>query len=415
MEKHSAPKVAVSIFYNVGSHDEPDGQKGINALISTAILQGTEKYPSDLRQKKRDEYSASYGDRNGKDITLMWTEIQKEQLEFVLDLESDRMVNINIDTEMLSSIKDRYKTDWDEYNKNELQIAFSTAISAIMPDGHPYKINPMGIPEQVDTLSLATCQKWYKNYYSPNNAVLVIVGDITPLELSTLVYIYFGNIKAADELPIDIDLTLEYINPQTSDVSNYKLQANPSWFRLYGSLTTPLFFMPSARDDDAIVLEHLHNILRLDSNKRGKIFKRMSKNRRLFVDTEIDFFSHLGYSGFTIIGMNILRKGSERKINNQILSTFEYLGNNGVGQKLLDEYKKSELLSSYENDYSYKNIANALGYAELIMGDYHFYNRKRALLKELTNEDIKRVAKKYFNKSNMQTVTIILNKKNWFT
>ena len=113
--------------------------------------------------------------------------------------------------------------------------------------------------------------------------------------------------------------------------------------------------------------------------------------------------------------MNILRKGSERKINNQILSTFEYLGNNGVGQKLLDEYKKSELLSSYENDYSYKNIANALGYAELIMGDYHFYNRKRALLKELTNEDIKRVAKKYFNKSNMQTVTIILNKKNWFT
>ena len=104
MEKHSAPKVAVSIFYNVGSHDEPDGQKGINALISTAILQGTEKYPSDLRQKKRDEYSASYGDRNGQDITLMWTEIQKEQLEFVLDLESDRMVNINIDAEMLSSI-----------------------------------------------------------------------------------------------------------------------------------------------------------------------------------------------------------------------------------------------------------------------------------------------------------------------
>ena len=52
MEKHSAPKVAVSIFYNVGSHDEPDGQKGINELISTAILQGTEKYPSEFRQKK---------------------------------------------------------------------------------------------------------------------------------------------------------------------------------------------------------------------------------------------------------------------------------------------------------------------------------------------------------------------------
>ena len=77
--------------------------------------------------------------------------------------------------------------------------------------------------------------------------------------------------------------------------------------------------------------------------------------------------------------------------------------------------KKSELLNSYENDYSYSKIARSLGRAELIMGDYHFYNRKTEILKQLTNEDIKEVAKKYFNKNNMQIVTIIINEKNWFT
>ena len=64
---------------------------------------------------------------------------------------------------------------------------------------------------------------------------------------------------------------------------------------------------------------------------------------------------------------------------------------NGIDNEILDQYKKSELLDFYQDNYNYANIANRLGRAELINGDYHFYNRSYELLEQLTNEDIKRV------------------------
>ena len=165
------------------------------------------------------------------------------------------------------------------YYKNEIWVAFSTATSEIMPDGHPYKINSWGIPEQVDSLSITKCQTWYKNYFSPNNTVLVIVGDIIPQKITKLVYDYFGAIEPAGELPQDPDLSIEYINKH---ISGYELQADAEWMRFYGSAVTPLFFMPSVRDDDAIVLGHIEKILEISVEKRDDLWKLMSKNRRLF-------------------------------------------------------------------------------------------------------------------------------------
>ena len=111
----------------------------------------------------KDKYHASYGDNNGGDITYFWTEIQKQQLEFVLDYESDRMTEVVIDDKTLSEFKARYKTDLEERKKDEINVAFAQALIEMVPDGHPYKTTTWGIPEQVDTLSISTCKKWYKN------------------------------------------------------------------------------------------------------------------------------------------------------------------------------------------------------------------------------------------------------------
>ena len=135
MERHGAPKVAVNIAYNVGSHDELIGKKGINDIVTKAIvLEGTELYPNEKIAKKRDEYTAGYGDGGTYDISYFWTEIPIDGLEFVLDLESDRMINVKINDDVLKKMRERYHVDWEEWKKNEVSIAFNRAFKVFMPD-----------------------------------------------------------------------------------------------------------------------------------------------------------------------------------------------------------------------------------------------------------------------------------------
>ena len=132
---------------------------------------------------------------------------------------------------------------------------------------------------------------------------------------------------------------------------------------------------------------------------------------------EVQYMPMLGYSGFFLFSINVFRMGSVNKINKQILSTFKYIGDNGIENKLLEQYKRLELLENYEEYYAYNLIARRLVNAELIFGNYKFYNRELEILNELTNDDIKRVVKKYFNKDNRKTIVISMNddKKHWYT
>ena len=415
MERHGAPKVAVNIAYNVGSHDELIGKKGINDIVTKAIvLEGTELYPTEKIAKKRDEYKAGYGDGGAYDMSYFWTEIPIDGLEFVLDLESDRMINVKINDDVLIKMKERYHVDWEEWKKDEASIAFKNAFKVFMPEGHAYQTHYKGIPDQVDSLTVQSCQSWYKSYFSPNNAVLVIVGDFDPKEITKLVYTYFSSIPSVDEIPPDPSLSIEGMD---TTPSIFKDSINSEWFTFPGGFIGSLFFMPSAREDDAVILGHIENIIELSISKRDNLFKRLSKNRKLFINADSDYLSLLGYSGFFIYSFNVFRTGSINKINKQVLSTFKYIGDNGIDNKLLEQYKRLEFLEEYEEYYSYNLIARRLVRAELILGDYKYYNRKIELLKELSNDDIMRVVTKYFDNDNMKTIVVSINdnKRTWYT
>ena len=103
------------------------------------------------------------------------------------------------------------------------------------------------------------------------------------------------------------------------------------------------------------------------------------------------------------------------KIPKNFLKTFEFIGENGIDDKVLNQHKKFKLLESYEDGYKYSHIAKQLANAELINGDYRAYNRNIELLKNLSNEDIKRVVNKYLISDNMIVYHLAVNEKFWYT
>ena len=410
MEKHAAPRVAVGVFYNVGSHDDPEGHKGITNLVYYMMLEGTIKFPKSDEKSMR-ELKAHVWDGVNPDRSFFSIEVPSEEIGFALDLESDRMQNVIITDSLLVKTKSKHKSRFDTWrNKNVFDVGFTDLIQQSMPEGHPYKTTPWGIKEQIDTLSVAVCQNYYRTYFAPNNAVLVVVGDFSPEDATTLIYQYFNPLITSENIPIDPDLSLNAI-------SNKIIKNNIEYLEqpLYFSFSTMNFILPSARNDDVIILEHIADILERDSSRPGDIFKKYSKNRRLMLQSQYFMTTGLGFSSFSIFGMNLFRDGSTKKIKKSILETFEDIGENGIDEKLLNNQKKHNLLERYEGGYNYNWLVYQLGKSEIIYGDYRVYNRSIEILNNLSNDDIKRVVRQYLNKDNLVIYELTANKKTWST
>ena len=411
MEKHAAPKVAVSVFYNVGSHDEAEGQKGITRLIKYIINEGTINHPILKVDKMKTELQAKSSDDVNPDRTYFVTEIPVENIEFILDLESERMQNIIVTEEILNNSKAKYKEKYNtRENNNPFDSGLRDIISKMFPEGHPYRTNSWGIIEQIDTLSIQTCQQYYNTYFSPNNSVLIIVGNIVPENVTKLIYKYFNEILPSQEIPPDPDLSINNI-PKKIIEGYVDYPREPLYFSLIGIN----FFTPSSRNDDVIVLEHFSDILERDSHLPGYISKKFTKNNRLMFRFQTFNISGLGTSQLHVLGWNAYRNGSLNKITQNMLNTFEFIGENGIDEKVLKQHKKYKLLKNYQDGYRYSYIAKQLGNAEIINGDYRFYDRKIEILKNLSNEDIKRVVNTYLISDNMATFHLSVNEKSWST
>jgi len=417
MEKHAAPKAAVSFFYNVGSHDEMEGQKGITNLVLDIIREGTSKNPRLEVENKLSKLQVEMKADVGHDKTHITLDVPIENIEFVLELGSDVMQNIIVTEDILNNAKDRYKARFSSFTNQHIrppsfknQYFEMLMLHEMIPEGHPYKTSPWGILEQFDTLSVQTCQLYLNTYFAPNNAVLIIVGNIIPEDVTKVLYQYFSKPASAEAIPPDPDLT--FMNKPDKIIKFHLTEKTVPYISIIGVN----FICPSKRHDDAIILSHLNEILWRDISLPGDISNMFTKNNRLLTWGPFPyFFSPLGSGIFGVAGFNIFRNGSLNKIQKNILETFEFIGENGIGEEVLNQHKKYKLLESYIDGYSYFNIAYQLGYAEIIYGDYRTYNREIEILKNLSNEDIKRVVNTYLISDNMYTYHVTVNEKSWYT
>jgi len=412
MEKKFKPYVAVGVFYNVGSHDELPDQKGINRLLGLVMESGTKKYPEKKAQEIYKKYNLSYTYYDTQDITVSISEHKKNEIEIGLDFQSDRMHNQIINEVSLIKAKKYHKTAIDEFKNNQFDRFADDASANMFPQDHPYQKTPIGVWKNIDTLSVSTVQKFYKQYYAPNNAVLVIVGDINPKDIIPLVYKYFGAIEPSDNIPADPDLKVNF--KKSNKIPKYFSQVDE--IKIFnGNLCLMWFKLPSARNDDIFITQAISEILYLDKFQAGPHIKRFTKNRWLSAGFETEHDSRLGQSFFLCVSYNLFKNVSPYKIKQSVLKTFEDIANKGFDQDLINQYKKKKLLDLYELNNNLINIANNLGNAELIFGDYNNYKNIIDRTKNLNNKDIKRVLKTYFNENNVYVAEVRINKPRWYT
>lgn len=200
LEDHRAPVVVHMVWYKVGAADEPAGKSGIAHFLEHLMFKGTEKYGP---REFSDIVAANGGTDNAftsNDYTAYFQRVAADRLELMMEMEADRMVNLRLAEPDVLTERDVILEERNQRTDNDPGSVFTEQRLAAQYLNHPYGIPIIGWRHEMETLSLDDAVEFYRDHYAPNNAILVVGGDVEPEEVRTLADRYYGVIPRNPEI-----------------------------------------------------------------------------------------------------------------------------------------------------------------------------------------------------------------------
>lgn len=201
VEDHRAPVVQHMVWYRAGSADEPIGSSGVAHFLEHLLFKGTDTLAPG-------EFSATVAANGGNDnaftsydYTAYFQRVAADRLELMMRMESDRMRNIRLSEEDIVTERDVILEERNQRTENNPRALFGEQMSAAQYLNHRYGVPIIGWKHEMEELELEDALSFYQTHYAPNNAILVVTGDVDPAEVRTLADQYYGVIPANADLP----------------------------------------------------------------------------------------------------------------------------------------------------------------------------------------------------------------------
>ena len=291
-EDHTVPSVSVNLWYHVGSSREKPGRTGFAHLFEHIMFMGSKNVP----EGKFDQWlEAAGGDNNGStttDRTNYYENVPTSALDLPLFLESDRMGHLleSMTPEKVDAQRAVVKNERREsYENQPYGMAHLLLVDNLYPPDHPYHWPTIGSMADLSAASFADVQQFFRTYYLPNNASLVIAGDIDPVKTRARIEYWFSDVKAGPSVPPQAS-PVAYIASEKRIVQEDKVQLP----RLYMVWLTPRMFAPGDAE-----LDLLANVLA--GGKNSRLYKRLVYDMQIAQDVTAYEDSHPLGSTFGIV------------------------------------------------------------------------------------------------------------------
>jgi zinc protease len=198
---HRAPVVTQMLWFKVGGVDDPPGISGLAHFFEHMMFRGTRKMPGDLFSQTIAKNGGEDNAFTTEDYTAFFERIAKDRLPLAMQLEADRLANLDLSDANVATERDVVMEERRLRTDNDPQALFGEQLRAALHLSHPYGRPVVGWPDEIRHIDKLAAADFYRHHYAPNNAVLVVAGDVTPDEVRTLAQQYYGPVPARPLTP----------------------------------------------------------------------------------------------------------------------------------------------------------------------------------------------------------------------
>ena len=385
-----APVVAVSVWYNIGSKFEPKGRTGFAHLFEHLMFNGSENAPGDFFEPLKQVGATDLNGTTNYDRTNYFETVPTPALEKALFLESDRMGYLlgAVTQEVLDEQRGVVQNEKRQGDNQPYGLRQYKQLEGLFPADHPYGHSVIGSLADLDAASLDDVKGWFRDHYGPNNAVLVLAGDIDLATAKALVTKYFGKIKAGPktELPA---VSIPDLPAPKSDVIHDRVGA---------ALVTRQWTVPGLNDKDAAALQAGASVLGgLSSSRLSNALIRKEK-LAVQVNAGVQSLAQIGI--FQVI--MVVRPGVDVDAASKRLDELvaDYIKTGPTADELQRTVTSSvsRRIAGLESVGGFGGKAVALAQGELYSADPGYYKKQLAALAAQTPASVTTAMQKWLTR-----------------
>jgi zinc protease len=391
---HKAPIATVQVFYHVGSKDEHVGIRGVAHMFEHMMFKGSQHVPPEEHARLLKEVGGQVNAFTTEDLTAYHDTVPPSYVGFALQLEAERMRNLKLFQPTVDSERHvveeekRLRVDNDPVGKAIEKFR------ALAYTKHPYNWTAIGTIEDLEKVTPADCQRFYDTFYQPNNATLIVVGDLDEQATRKLVDQYFGPIPRGPVQPRNTAVEPPQTEPRTAALQiEVQIPINVGGYHI-----------PRAADPDLPALEVLAAIL--SAGESSRLPERLVRHDHLAIAAG-GVTESMEDPGLFIVYAAYLPNKDGAAVQAALAEEIARVRDKPVEAAELDKAKNQLAAAFVFGLETVDGVATRLGEAQYVEGDWHRFIEGAKRYLAVTAADVQRVARKYLVDSNFTRVTLV--------
>jgi zinc protease len=390
---HKAPIATVQVFYHVGSKDEHVGIRGVAHMFEHLMFKGSEHVPPEQHARLLKELGGQTNAFTTEDVTAYHDTVPPAYVGFAMRLEAERMRHLKLFPETIDSER---KVVEEEKRLRVDNNPIGKAIErfrALAYTKHPYAWTAIGTIEDLEKVTPADCQKFYDAYYEPNNATLIVVGDLEEAEVRKLAEEHFGPVPRGPAPP----------RAKVEEPPQTAARRDTLAVEVQVPVAVAGYHIPRAADADVPALEVLAAVLAAGESSR--LHQRLVRKDHLAIAAG-GLAQSMEDSGLFLAYAAYLPVMDAAKVRQAIYDELAVMRDRPVSAVELDKAKNQLAASFIFGLQTVDGVANQLGDSQYVHGDWREFTKGAARYLAVTAADVTRVARRYLVDTNLVELTL---------
>jgi len=387
IEEHKAPVATFQVWYRVGSKDEPEGKSGLSHLLEHMMFKGTPQYGPTMLSKIVQKNGGTDNAHTTKDYTVYFELFPSDRIKLSLELESDRMKNLKLDPQEVLSEKSVVMEERRLRYEDDPQNSLFEEVVAGAFKVHPYHRPVIGWMSDIRLIDRDDLYDYYKTSYSPENAVIVIAGDVNAEEMMKKIKASFEDIQ-----PVTNKKVISSVEPEQRGERRITLKREAELPFIILAYHTPSF-----PHEDSYALDVLSLILA--GGKSTRLYQSLVYEKKIALDASADY-SGLSKDPFLFSFFATASPGKDiKEVEDSLYAVIEKIKKEPPSGREVQKAKNQIESSFIMGQDSIYVQAMKYGMFE-ILGDWRLIDKYLEGIRKVTPEDVVQVARRYLTEEN---------------